>query len=158
ARRLRVRLDQYFEGPGRGDPVTIQIPKGHYVAVFRRNGESLIQSAGDDTEPVGNSILERLADTQDAPASSKPASLPGRVRWRPPLYATAVVAVLAVVAAVVTTQRETTARLENSRVGLGQLDLVTQNTVTERFSKGLTATMHRVLGQSGIQVVSSKTG
>ena len=39
ARRLRQRLEAYFDGPGRVDPVIIEIPKGHYLAVFRANHE-----------------------------------------------------------------------------------------------------------------------
>ena len=34
ARRLRARLADYYEGPGAGDPVVIQLPKGAYVPVF----------------------------------------------------------------------------------------------------------------------------
>jgi TolB-like protein len=34
ARRLRSRLAEYYEGPGIGDPVIIQLPKGAYVPVF----------------------------------------------------------------------------------------------------------------------------
>ena len=38
--RLRQRLEGYFAGPGRSDPVLIEIPKGHYVARFRRRPAS----------------------------------------------------------------------------------------------------------------------
>src|SRR5262245_60390425 len=34
AHRLRRRLEDYFSGPGRDDPIVIDIPKGHYVAKF----------------------------------------------------------------------------------------------------------------------------
>ena len=34
ARRLRGKLDEYYEGPGRTDPVRISLPKGGYVAAF----------------------------------------------------------------------------------------------------------------------------
>ncbi len=37
ARRLRQRLHEYFSGPGRSDPIVIEVPKGHYHAVFRTN-------------------------------------------------------------------------------------------------------------------------
>ena len=40
AHRLRQRLDDYFDGPGRADPIVIEIPKGHYVASFRRRPRS----------------------------------------------------------------------------------------------------------------------
>jgi TolB-like protein/Tfp pilus assembly protein PilF len=35
ARRLRVKLQEYYERDGRGDPLRIEIPKGGYSAVFR---------------------------------------------------------------------------------------------------------------------------
>ena len=35
ARRLRQRLDAYYQGLGSADPVVIEVPKGHYRAVFR---------------------------------------------------------------------------------------------------------------------------
>jgi len=36
ARRLRQRLAAYYHGPGRADPVVVEIPKGGYLPVFRR--------------------------------------------------------------------------------------------------------------------------
>jgi hypothetical protein len=42
AYRLRSKLQQYYSTIGSVDPVVIEIPKGHYVPVFRRN----------DLEPV----------------------------------------------------------------------------------------------------------
>ncbi|HEY7512846.1 MAG TPA: AAA family ATPase, partial [Vicinamibacteria bacterium] len=35
ARRLRKRLRDYYEGEGRGDTVVIDVPRGHYLAVFQ---------------------------------------------------------------------------------------------------------------------------
>ena len=35
ASRLRSKLREYYDGEGQGDPVRIDIPKGHYVPVFR---------------------------------------------------------------------------------------------------------------------------
>lgn len=37
ARRLRSRLKAYYAGPGRGDPVRIGVPKGHYAAEIAWN-------------------------------------------------------------------------------------------------------------------------
>ena len=34
ARRLRAKLDEYYRGPGSTDPVTIEIPRGSYAALF----------------------------------------------------------------------------------------------------------------------------
>ncbi|MBK5294923.1 MAG: hypothetical protein JJE04_24995 [Acidobacteriia bacterium] len=36
AARLRVRLSQYYDGEGAGDPVVIELPKGGYTPVFRQ--------------------------------------------------------------------------------------------------------------------------
>jgi len=37
ARRLRAKLSEYYEGPGRVDPVLIRVDKGSYVATFEAN-------------------------------------------------------------------------------------------------------------------------
>lgn len=34
ARQLRIKLHEYFEGPGRDEPLSIEIPKGSYVPEF----------------------------------------------------------------------------------------------------------------------------
>ena len=39
ASRLRSKLREYYDGEGQGDPVRIDIPKGHYVPVFRLIGQ-----------------------------------------------------------------------------------------------------------------------
>lgn len=36
ARRLRARLDEYYQGAGSSDPIVIEMPKGHYRAVAQR--------------------------------------------------------------------------------------------------------------------------
>ncbi|HTD56723.1 MAG TPA: hypothetical protein VK670_15140, partial [Silvibacterium sp.] len=36
ARRLRAKLKEYYEGPGRDDPVLIGLRPGSYVPIFRR--------------------------------------------------------------------------------------------------------------------------
>lgn len=35
ARRLRARLEDYYRDAGRGDPILIEVPKGHYVPLVR---------------------------------------------------------------------------------------------------------------------------
>jgi len=35
ARRLRGKLEEYYEGPGHADRIVIELPKGSYVAAFR---------------------------------------------------------------------------------------------------------------------------
>jgi TolB-like protein len=34
ARRLRTKIDEYYAGPGREDPIVIRIPRGSYVPTF----------------------------------------------------------------------------------------------------------------------------
>ena len=36
ARNLRTRIARYYEGPGAGDPIRIELPKGTYVPIFHR--------------------------------------------------------------------------------------------------------------------------
>ena len=38
ARNLRSGIARYYEGPGRWDPIRIELPKGAYVPVFYRAG------------------------------------------------------------------------------------------------------------------------
>jgi serine/threonine-protein kinase len=35
ARRLRAKLKEYYNGPGRNDPVLIELRPGSYVPLFR---------------------------------------------------------------------------------------------------------------------------
>ena len=37
--RLRTRLDKYYSGEGRLDPIVIELPKGRYIPAFRRRPE-----------------------------------------------------------------------------------------------------------------------
>jgi serine/threonine-protein kinase len=50
ARNLRVRLAQYYAGPGTDDPVVIELPKRTYVPVFRNRIEQVPEAA--PIEPV----------------------------------------------------------------------------------------------------------
>ena len=47
ARNLRSGIARYYEGPGRGDPIRIELPKGAYVPVFYRVGTLEPQLAPD---------------------------------------------------------------------------------------------------------------
>jgi eukaryotic-like serine/threonine-protein kinase len=42
ARRLRLKLRQYFDAQGASDPIVIDVPKGAYVAVFRERDRGLL--------------------------------------------------------------------------------------------------------------------
>lgn len=37
-RQLRLKLHEYFDGPGRNEPVILEIPRGSYVPIFRTPG------------------------------------------------------------------------------------------------------------------------
>jgi hypothetical protein len=41
ARQLRLKLHEYFDGEGRGEPMIVEIPKGSYTPVFRAVREPL---------------------------------------------------------------------------------------------------------------------
>jgi adenylate cyclase len=45
ARRLRAKLEEYYRGDGANDPITIEIPRGSYVPMFRAS------------QPVGNATF-----------------------------------------------------------------------------------------------------
>ncbi|MGD0737502.1 MAG: hypothetical protein ABR976_20415 [Terracidiphilus sp.] len=45
-RQLRLKLHEYFDGEGRGEPVIVEIPKGAYTTLFRTvEHESVVQPA-----------------------------------------------------------------------------------------------------------------
>ena len=46
ARNLRVRLGQYYSGPGAADPVLIELPKRTYVPVFRSRLDETVDQPG----------------------------------------------------------------------------------------------------------------
>ena len=54
ARRLRSRLAEYYDGPGAGDPVRIDLPKGTYVPAFATRAPGSPETAvppGEETRP-----------------------------------------------------------------------------------------------------------
>lgn len=52
ARRLRSRLEMYYRGEGRHDPVAIELPKGHYVPVFRVCAQPRVHERETGAEPA----------------------------------------------------------------------------------------------------------
>lgn len=73
ARRLRSRLNAYYAGPGRGDPVRIGIPKGHYVAdVTRNTGDTAIGAVAADADGSAQpaSALRQARSHLPAPRTS----------------------------------------------------------------------------------------
>lgn len=62
AGRLRTALAEYYEAEGRGDPVTIEIPKGRYTPVFSRRGPSPDETPADTpSAPRANLLSNRLS-------------------------------------------------------------------------------------------------
>jgi tetratricopeptide (TPR) repeat protein len=68
ARNLRVRLAQYYAGPGMDDPVLIELPKRTYVPVFRRRIEEAPAA-----EPVAS--LEPAAAVHDVTPAVTPTAV-----------------------------------------------------------------------------------
>jgi hypothetical protein len=54
-RQLRLKLHEYFDGEGRGEPVSVEIPKGAYTTLFRpverkaATGSEVAEAAGGAT-------------------------------------------------------------------------------------------------------------
>lgn len=57
ARRLRSKLDEYYRGPGRDDPIRIELPKGSYAPVFSIAGGAPSRTAA----PAQQRSLARFA-------------------------------------------------------------------------------------------------
>jgi Tol biopolymer transport system component len=52
ARKLRLRLKEFYETEGRNDPLVIDLPKGGYAPVFRsKNGNEVSTLVGDERHP-----------------------------------------------------------------------------------------------------------
>jgi len=56
ARRLRQRLDNYYEREGSTDPVLISLPKGGYTPRFRRN-ENILAGTAEHAMSAGNKLF-----------------------------------------------------------------------------------------------------
>jgi adenylate cyclase len=100
AGRLRTKLEQYYQGPGRDDAIVIRLQKGGYVPAFEARG-ALALRAQEDGAPLrdGASRLfhERSSAAVPVPSSSSPArSQPMRSRRIAGLAALAVVSLLAI--------------------------------------------------------------
>jgi len=47
ARQLRLKLHEYFDGPGREEPLVVEIPRGAYLPVFHEPGALLLNGRPD---------------------------------------------------------------------------------------------------------------
>ena len=84
AGRLRLRLTEYYRGPGRHDPIQLSLPKGTYVPVFSRNGiEPPLEEApretdcssgvADSSSPAANGV-EKLQSIPSQPSGGRESS------------------------------------------------------------------------------------
>jgi TolB-like protein len=60
ARRLRIKLREYYESAGKNDPVSICYRPGSYVPLFRNQSEPAVNDAA-----MASGVLERLAAELD---------------------------------------------------------------------------------------------
>jgi len=67
ARNLRVRLGQYYAGPGAADPILIELPKRTYVPVFRARVEANPEPCAALAPPAGLPPTEAVAVPTPAP-------------------------------------------------------------------------------------------
>jgi hypothetical protein len=73
ARELRKRLDIYFSGEGREEPVVIRIPKGSYVPIFEPRDPVTIPASEPPVTGLAN--LPSVAGDSDRPAKHDPATV-----------------------------------------------------------------------------------
>ena len=69
ARNLRSRIAKYYEGPGAGDPIRIELPKGTYIPVFHQVGPVPGQPAAASQSAPSWPQVGRAAATVAAPAA-----------------------------------------------------------------------------------------
>lgn len=100
ARRLRKKLQEYYDGGGRNDPIRIDIPKGSYAATF-----SLAHSSGLTPAPVAsrvdNAVHRPVNGSDELPfdlrhaSSRSPTGISSYRLWAGAGILTAIIALLA---------------------------------------------------------------
>ena len=128
ARRLRSKLAEYYEGPGRRDPTVIRVEKGGYVATFETAIPSPTAAAA---EPLG-------APAATAPAPNAPVNRAGGAsrprRWLAFGLATAALAVAAFLGWHVLARNTASA---SSRIQVAVLPLARYDTTTDVVPEAL---------------------
>lgn len=71
ARLLRQKLAEYYNGEGAADGVIIEVPKGHYLPVFRSREAPVLVPA---PEPSGKTVVPSLVGKPELPARAEPRS------------------------------------------------------------------------------------
>jgi len=69
ARNLRSRIAKYYEGPGQGDPIRIELPKGTYVPVFHQVGPVSGVALAGTAQSSGDPALRGANETQNPPGA-----------------------------------------------------------------------------------------
>jgi TolB-like protein len=159
ARRLRSKLAEYYEGPGRVDPIAIRVDKGSYGATFETTTpESIVAAA-----PSG-ATFERTTPESTTPGLAT-GGAPGRVvppppprRWLP--FALAVAGLLlAVLAGWQVVGRHTAAA--SSRIQVAVLPLTRYDTaadvVPEALADAVTDGLIAELARHAAVEVTSRT-
>src|SRR3954467_4981586 len=69
ARNLRSRMARYYEGPGRYDPIRIELPKGTYVPIFHQVNAAAGAGGGEalNIEPPETPTAETVELAGSAP-------------------------------------------------------------------------------------------
>ena len=99
ARNLRKRIESYYAGPGAGDPIRIELPKGTYVPVFHSLVADEAPAAEESRAPEAATPLTTQASVMPAPPPRSPvAENPQSLRMRVLLAAVVVVVILAGIA------------------------------------------------------------
>jgi hypothetical protein len=95
ARNLRSRLAKYYEGPGREDPIWIELPKGTYVPVFHEVGAMTKAPSGEPAPVAAASAAEATISVMPAPPPRSPVAANRQVMPRFLLAAVILVVILA---------------------------------------------------------------
>lgn len=59
ARRLRSRLDEYYQAAGRDDEIIITIPRGNYVPVFSVREPAAVSAPAAESAPAGSPVQRK---------------------------------------------------------------------------------------------------
>jgi TolB-like protein/Flp pilus assembly protein TadD len=68
ARRLRIKLREYYDDEGKRDPIRIDVPKGSYAATFSGTGAGLQQDITADKDEAGPSKASGLSTARKVAA------------------------------------------------------------------------------------------
>jgi TolB-like protein len=152
ARRLRSKLAEYYEGPGRIDPLVIRVDKGSYVATFEAN------TAPADVPVPGGSAGENNPAARTSPSSAA-VPAPALRPWRELVVWGGLALVVGVVAWWLATRDTASA---SSRVQVAVLPLVRYDATNEPVPDALAdAVTDGLIGelarQPGVEVASRTT-